>query len=188
MANKTLNLGTSSNLLDVTINQNLIIGDGGTLTLAQDPTSAKQAATKQYVDNSIKTYSPASLGGGYGTCTTAAATAAKVATLSSYALVTGGKPCIKFTYAVPASATLNINSRGAKAIYYNGKAITADIIAAGDIVTFIYDGSYYHVIAIDKMSKVTQTVENNTETVPSGAAVTDKLGNYLSYTVLSVIS
>ena len=134
------------------------------------------------------TYSPASLGGGYGTCTTAAATAAKVATLSSYALVTGGKPCIKFTYAVPASATLNINSQGAKAIYYNGKAITADIIAADDIVTFIYDGSCYHVIAIDKMSKVTQTVENSTDTVPSGAAVTDKLGNYLSYTVLSVIS
>lgn len=185
MANKTLNLGTSSNLLDVVINQNLTIGSGGTLTLARDPTSALQAATKQYVD---ALYSPASLGGGYGTCTTAAATTAKVATLSSYALVTGGKPCIKFTYAVPASATLNIDSKGAKAIYYNGKAITADIIAAGDIVTFIYDGSCYHVIAIDKMSKVTQTVENSTDTVPSGAAVTDKLGNYLSYTVLSVIS
>lgn len=96
------------------------------------------------------TYNPMTLGGGYGTCATAEATTAKVATLSSYSLVTGGKPVIKFTYAVPASATLNINSRGAKAIYYMGAAITAGIIAAGDTVTFIYDGSYYHVLAIDK--------------------------------------
>lgn len=134
------------------------------------------------------TYSPMTLGGGYGTCTTAASTTAKVATLSNYALVTGGKPVIRFTYAVPANATLNINSRGAKTIKYNNANITADIIAAGDLVTFIYDGSYYHILAIDKMSKVTQTVQNSSDTVPSGAAVTSKLGSYLSYTVLSVVS
>lgn len=95
------------------------------------------------------TYTNAGLGQGYGTCATAAATVAKVATLSSYALVTGGIVAIKFTYAVPASATLNINSKGAKAIYYKGAAITAGVINAGDIGLFIYNGSQYLLLAVD---------------------------------------
>ena len=96
------------------------------------------------------TYSQASLGQGYGTCSTAAATVAKVVTLSSYALSNGGIVSVKFTYAVPASATMNINSKGAKAIYYRGAAIVADVIKAGDIATFIYDGTRYHLLSIDR--------------------------------------
>lgn len=104
--------------------------------------------TSSYDANS--TYSNASLGQGYGTCSTAAATAAKVVTLSSYALTTGGIVAVKFTYDVPASATMNINSKGAKAIYYKGAAITAGVIKAGDVAVFIYNGSQYHLLAIDK--------------------------------------
>lgn len=96
------------------------------------------------------TYSNASLGQGYGTCATAAATAAKDVTLSSYALTVGGVVAVKFTNAVPANATLNVNTRGAKNIFYNGAKITANIIQAGDLATFIYDGTQYHLIAIDK--------------------------------------
>lgn len=96
------------------------------------------------------TYSNASLGQGYATCTTAESTTAKVGTLSSYSLQTGGVVAVKFTYAVPASATLNVNGKGAKAIYYKGAAITAGVIKAGDIATFIYNGSQYHLIAIDR--------------------------------------
>lgn len=95
------------------------------------------------------TYSNASLGQGYVTCSTAEATTAKVATLSSYALTAGGVVSVKFTYAVPASATLNISSKGAKSIYYNGSAIKAGVIKAGDIATFIYS-SQYHLIGIDR--------------------------------------
>lgn len=99
------------------------------------------------VDNN-STYTPQSLGFGYGTCSTAAATTAKVATLGSYKLVTNGIVSIKFTYDVPASATLNINSQGAKNIYYKGAAITAGVIKAGNVATFIYS-SQYHLISID---------------------------------------
>lgn len=95
------------------------------------------------------TYSNASLGQGYATCATAAATTAKVGTLSSYSLTAGGVVSVKFTYDVPASATLNINSKGAKSIYYRGAAITAGVIKAGDIATFIYS-SQYHLISIDR--------------------------------------
>lgn len=95
------------------------------------------------------TYTNESLGQGYGTCATAEATAAKVVSLSNYALTVGGVIAVKFTYAVPASATLNINSKGAKPIYYRGAAITAGIIKAGDTATFVYNGSQYHLLTID---------------------------------------
>lgn len=95
------------------------------------------------------TYSNVSLGQGYTTCSTAAATTAKTASLSSYSLTTGGIVTVKFTNAVPANATLNINSKGAKAIYYRGAKITADVIKSGDTATFIYN-SYYHLISIDR--------------------------------------
>lgn len=95
------------------------------------------------------TYTPVKLGFGYGTCTTAAATAAKTASISSYALTAGGIVSIKFDNDVPANATLNITSKGAKAIYHRGAAITAGVIKAGDTATFIYS-TYYHLISIDR--------------------------------------
>lgn len=113
------------------------------------------------------TYSNASLGQGYATCSTAAATAAKTASLSSYSLTTGGIVSVKFTYDVPASATLNINSKGAKSIYYRGAAITANVIKAGDIATFIYS-SQYHLIAIDRWQ---QDIDSKQATI-TGAATT----------------
>lgn len=97
------------------------------------------------------TYTNPKLGQGYGTCDTAAATAAKVASLASYELAAGGVVAVKFTYAVPASATLNINSKGAKAIYFKGAAVTANIIQAGDTALFIYDGTYYHLLSVDRL-------------------------------------
>ena len=100
------------------------------------------------IDTNI-TYTPPKLGFGYETCTTAAATAAKTASISSYALTTGGIVSIKFDNDVPANATLNITSKGAKAIYHRGAAITAGVIKAGDTATFVYS-TYYHLIAIDR--------------------------------------
>ena len=95
------------------------------------------------------TYTNLSLGQGYGTCSTAEATLAKTVSLSDYSLTKGGIVSIRFTYDVPANATLNINNTGAKAIYYNNVAIKNGVISAGDTVTFIYD-TYYRLISIDK--------------------------------------
>lgn len=90
------------------------------------------------------------LGQGYGVCTTAAATAEKVVTMSNYALVVDGVVAVKFTYAVPANSTMNINGKGAKDIYHRGVKITANVIQAGDTATFIYDGTQYQLMSIDK--------------------------------------
>lgn len=96
------------------------------------------------------TYTNAGLGQGYGTCSTAAATKAKTVSLSSYSLTTGGIVVIRFVESVPAGATLNINSEGAKAIYHKNAAINNNVIKAGDIATFIYYSSCYRLISIDR--------------------------------------
>jgi len=97
------------------------------------------------------TYTNVALGQGYATCTPPTSGVACAATLGSYALVAGGIVVVKFsTNPVPASATLNVNAKGAKAIYHKGAAIAAGVIKAGDTATFIYDGSQYHLLAIDR--------------------------------------
>lgn len=118
------------------------------------PSDTSRVPTSRTVNghalSSNVTVTNADLGQGYGTCSTAATTTAKAVTLSNYLLTTGGIITVKFTYYVPASATLNVNSKGAKSIYYKGSEITENIIRAGDTVTFLYDGSYYHVLCIDR--------------------------------------
>lgn len=106
--------------------------------------------------NDDSTYSNASLGQGYGTCSTAEATAAKVVTLSNYALTTGGIVAVKFTYGLCASATMNVNSKGAKSIFIDGAAVTATTakrVLAGDIAYFIYDGTQYQFLGTDKAER-----------------------------------
>ena len=120
---------------------------GSTITL----TGSDGSTTSVTDDNT--TYTPQSLGNGYGTCSTSASTTAKVVTLSNYSLVTNGRVSVKFTYAVPANATLNINSKGAKSIYHKGSAIKANVINAGDIATFVYNGSQYILTSVDNVIK-----------------------------------
>lgn len=101
------------------------------------------------------TRTPPDIGFGYTSCTTAAATAAKTATLSNYNLINGGLVVVYFQYDVPAQATLNINSRGAKEIHFQGSRIAAGVIKAGDKCLFVYNGNYM-LIAIDRWGKELQ--------------------------------
>lgn len=109
-----------------------------------------------------------SLGQGYATCSTAASTKAKTASLSSYTLSTGGIVAVKFTYDVPADATLNINSKGAKNIYHKGAAIEDGVIKAGDTATFMYS-TRYHLISIDRDETFSGDYNDltNAPTIPS---------------------
>lgn len=80
----------------------------------------------------------------YGTCSTAAATAAKTVTLNGFNLATGAKVAVKFTVTnTAANPTLNVNGTGAKSIKYRGAAISTDALAANRIYEFIYDGTDY---------------------------------------------
>lgn len=83
----------------------------------------------------------------YGTCSTAAATAAKVVTCAAFdKLETGVTIHVKFDNSNTASTpTLNVNSTGAKNIYKYGTtkpgATTKTSWNAGSVVSFTYDGS-----------------------------------------------
>lgn len=91
---------------------------------------------------------------GYGECATVAATQDKEVTLledSGWGLRIGAFVIVKFTYSVPAGATLNVASTGAKPIYHKNSGIAAGAILAGDIVTFVYNGTNYIVLAIDRV-------------------------------------
>lgn len=85
----------------------------------------------------------------YGTCTTAAATAAKAVTVSAdqdFKLTVGALVMVKFTISNSASSvTLNVNSTGAKNIYYNNAVYTGTSTTicgyANAHFIYMYDGT-----------------------------------------------
>lgn len=87
----------------------------------------------------------------YGTCDTAAATAAKVATVSgNFTLVAGRQIAIKFTNANgKANPTLNVNGSGAISIKRYGTTAPSTSAAsswnAGSVVLLTYDGTYWQI-------------------------------------------
>ena len=100
----------------------------------------------QIMAKGLASVAPEDIGFGYGTCTTASDTDAKIATLADYVLTVNGFVAISFTNAVNANATLNINSQGARPIYNKGVAIEDEVIEAGDTAAFVYDGTHYNLI------------------------------------------
>ena len=86
----------------------------------------------------------------YATCGTAAAEAAKVAATtpgSNFSLETGARVTVKFTVTnTAANPTLNVNSTGAKAIYYRGQPISASYLMANRTYEFIYNGTQYELV------------------------------------------
>lgn len=126
----------------------------------------------------------------FGTCATAAATAAKVVTLADYpGYYAGSRISVKFTYAnTAANPTLNVNSKGAKTIRAKGANLAAASSynwVAGDIVDFVYDGTYWNITSVsgidvasaDAAAKVKVVTDNiysaNTTTINGGKITTN---------------
>ena len=114
----------------------------------------------------------------YGTCSTAAATAAKTVSLTGFSLVTGARVLVKFTVTnTAANPTLNVNSTGAKAIMYRGSAISAGYLAANRVYEFVYDGTDYEFIGdyntnttYSNMTAATSSADGKAGLVPAPAA------------------
>ena len=110
----------------------------------------------------------------YGSSSTAAGTAAKVATIANYKLTTGALVLIEFTATNTASnPTLNISSTGAKAIYYNGAAVTASYLKAQHIYMMRYNGTQYDIVGdidtnTDSDTKVTNILNNAAKAYVTG--------------------
>lgn len=91
----------------------------------------------------------ATAGSGQATCSTAATTAAKTASISDFILLKNGFVAIRFANAVNvADATLNISSTGAKNIKINGSNLQPGVIKAGMTAIMCYDGSAYNIVGL----------------------------------------
>lgn len=135
-------------------------------------TSTVTTAYKAYVDGKIETVDSqmseirqtadsislkvTSLEAAYGTCATGASVVDKVASCAGFVLHRGATVSIRFTYANSASEpTLNVNGTGAKRIYsdYSNSKVVWD---AGNIVSMVYTGSYWHIADCGSRSAITQ--------------------------------
>lgn len=108
---------------------------------------------------------------GYGTCETAAATAAKVVTIANTAwtLEVGSIIGVKFTYTNTASScTINVNGTGAKNIWVNNAKYTSTSANycgyAKRVTYYMYDGTYWVWLSMGTVS--------DSNTVPSAYCVT----------------
>ena len=89
----------------------------------------------------------------YGTCSTAASTQTKVVTIAGFAKYVGATVTVRFTYANTATnpmLKLQADTSGKNAtsgyIYVNGSNMgSAFYWKAGDVVTFVWDGTYWRV-------------------------------------------
>lgn len=97
-----------------------------------------------------------SLEAAYGTCSTGSSVADKVASCAGFALHRGATVSIRFTYANTASApTLNVNGTGARRIY-SEYSNTPVVWNSGNIVNFVYSGSYWYIADCGSRSAITQ--------------------------------
>lgn len=159
----------------------------GSLILKGNPSSNLEAAPKQYVDtakaksdSTVKLATKRKIDGvefdgtadivHYGTCSTAAATAAKTVACSNWKLVTGAFITVLFTVTNTASnPTLNVNNTGAKRIQYRNATINPEYLAANRVYIFVYDGSAYELIGdinTDTDTKVAEIVTTTNDDYP----------------------
>lgn len=100
----------------------------------------------------------------YGTSSTGATTQAKTSTIDNFVLTKGAIVVINFSTAntyTSAKITLNINSTGAKDVYYKN-AVTSStntlLWDANTALTFIYDGTGYQFVGRNKAKYTTTSV------------------------------
>lgn len=102
-------------------------------------------------------------------------TSAITADISNFELVAGAYINIKIA-GVSNNATLNVNNTGAKAIYYNTVPISAGMLVANNIYTFIYDNAHWNVVGDLIGSNIvlgttSEWAARNTYVAPAGTIV-----------------
>lgn len=110
----------------------------------------------------------------YATCSTAAATASKVVSLTGFVLSVGATVKVKFTATnTAANPTLNINSTGDVPIYYRGSAISPGYLEANRTYEFVYNGAQYELVGdLNTDTKnTTGSTNNNSKLFIIGATV-----------------
>ena len=98
----------------------------------------------------------------FGTCSTAAATAAKAVSIEGFALRSGAAVDVLFANANSAqSPTLNVSGTGAKPVRLYGTSTfgtTAYSWVANAVVRFVYDGTYWRIADSSAMYRANQGI------------------------------
>ena len=95
----------------------------------------------------------ARIGLGYGTCSTAAATAAKTVSISNFILLKNAIVSVFFNLDVSVdNATLNVNGTGAVPIFLHNAALKAGVITSRTVAVMQYDGTNWNIISREKAS------------------------------------
>ena len=98
------------------------------------------------------------LGFGFGTCSTAGATAAKTVSITNTVLTTSGIIAVLFQNAFTVSSpTLSVNGSAAKAIKLYGNAIPMYKVKDNTILIMNYDGTQFNVLSIQSLVAATPT-------------------------------
>lgn len=184
-AERNIIVGIQKNGADVTVDSNRkvnitvptktseITNDSGFITSGATTAKAKQLETARKIDG-VNFDGTADITH-YGTCSTAAGTAAKTVAVTGFNLVTGARVTVKFTVTnTAASPTLNVNGTGAKAIKYRGSTISTGYLAANRVYEFVYDGTDYLF-----MGDI--NIDTNT-TYKAGTGITIGSGNAINHT------
>ena len=116
----------------------------------------------------------ATLGYGYGVCSTAGATAAKTVSITNTILTPGGIIAVLFQNAFTASSpTLSVNGSAAKPIKLFGNAMPMGKVKNNTILVMAYDGTNFNVIGIE--SQVAPAPDGAVDlALPSGVLWADK--------------
>lgn len=115
----------------------------------------------------------------YGTCDTAAATAAKVITVvdteNNFSLRPGVLVTVKFDNVNTANnPTFNVNNTGAKSVSYNNAVITTDTLWAGGDSSpslYVYDGTNWVLLAYSSYTTAQSVVVNPTSQPTSDGSI-----------------
>ena len=126
----------------------------------------------------------------WGTCSTAAATAAKEITITgntNWVLKAGSIIGVKFTNTNTAqNPTFNVNGTGAKSVWYNTSAITTGSLSYAGVANrpmyYMFDGTYFVALG--------WSIESNDNNIPSAycstaAATAAKVASCSGYALLS---
>lgn len=99
---------------------------------------------------------------GYYVCDTDAAVSAKTIAATGYVLTTGGNIKVKMTNDNTVNnATLNINSTGAKPLFYEGaRASSTNTWVADDVLEIYYDGTNYQAKTVNPTFKTGEKIHN----------------------------
>ena len=101
---------------------------------------------------------------GFGVCYTAAATGEKTVSIDGWTLEAGAMVCVQFANtdtAYVSQIKLNVNSTGAKMIYYSGSRVPSGFLSAYNTYLMVYDGEVFRVVGMYQTGRDDSTVGAN---------------------------